>query len=156
ALAAECQIDDHAAMTGERMEFSAGQGIPDLHLFIIACRHEVPAIWMEGHAADPFTVAAQGHDFLALRIAWRGGVPEMHGLVQGHRYQPRPVRAKGHRSYPIATVAAESQDFLTGHRIPELHGSIVPRGGQAPAVGTESHAQDQRSVPAEGQDLLAG
>src|SRR5262245_13790609 len=53
-------------------------------------------------------------------------------------------------------MAAEAPEQTSGVAIPDLHGAVLARRGDPPAVGAEGHGTDVPTVPFEGFQLLTG
>src|SRR5262245_65769770 len=53
-------------------------------------------------------------------------------------------------------MAAEAPEQTSGVAIPDLHGAVLTRRGDPPAVGAEGHGTDDPTVPFEGFQLLTG
>src|SRR6516225_2599317 len=86
------------------------------------------------------------------------GVPDVHGPVLPHRREEPAVGAERNHAY---RVPFESEDFLPGRRVPNLHfptgrlsleARAAGRGNEAPAIGSEYHATHRVGVgfPCEG------
>src|SRR5687768_18366380 len=54
-----------------------------------------------------------------------------------------------------ARVPLQSQDFLTGGRVPDLRRLVRTGAGDKPAVGTKGQTRDRSGVPPEGSNVLA-
>src|SRR5438132_13457031 len=52
-------------------------------------------------------------------------------------------------------MPAAGPQLSAGCGLPDLHGPVLPRRGEALAVGAERHAEDALPVPLESEDLLA-
>jgi hypothetical protein len=65
------------------------------------------------------------------------------------------VGTEGHALDGIR-VAPKGKDGLAGRRIPDLHGPVQARCGDALAVRAERRFPDSVFVSTEGEDLLAG
>ena len=55
-----------------------------------------------------------------------------------------------------AGMAAEVAEQFSGVAVPDLHGAVLTRRGDPPAVGAEGHGINVPAVPSEGLQLLAG
>ena len=113
------------------------------------------AIGAERDTANASVVPDQGKRFLPRFSLQRCGVPDADRAVVTRRDESRPVWTKVYAPHPFA-MAAESENFLSGLEVPELHGFVHACGGKALTVWTEFRAMDDAGMAAHAPDQLAG
>src|SRR6266852_6249642 len=97
-------------------------------------------------------------DSLTLRhLAQSRQVPHLHRLVAAAGVQTLAVGTE-RQAADETGVASEAVDQFPAAAVPDLHGAVLPAGGDPPAlvVGAEGHRVDVPAVSREGAQLLAG
>src|SRR5262249_43242225 len=82
--------------------------------------------------------------------------PDLDRRIAASRDQESAVGAERHAA-DEAGVAAKVAHQRTGVAVPDLHGAVLPRRGDPPAIfGAERHGVDLAIVSPEGSEFLAG
>ncbi len=79
-----------------------------------------------------------------------GCIPDSYSLIGAGQGEELAVRAENHIAHRVH-VGLERENGLPCRRVPDLHGVILPRRGDALAIGAASDADDGIGVP-----LVAG
>src|SRR5262249_3841195 len=137
--------------------FLAALPVPDPHRPVPGGAGELLAVRAEDRLRDGARVPPEAAEFLAVLR-----VPDPHLAVEevpAGRGQALAVRAEGHAPHR-AGVPFEGAQLLPGPRLPDLHFPgvidavrtwVARGGGQATAVGAESHSGYRAAVPLEDQ-----